>query len=167
VLYPCVVEALSGIEDPLGIARRTSRCGRRNPRDHPGFGRGWVGSYTAMVQQGEPASVENWEPSLVSGRVPPGPPRPPAPPTTGGGGGEEHESRPRLTSRERVILIELCRPLMAGGTDAAPATPREIADVMGVGEAAVNVYVSRLFEKLGVSGSRSDLARRAIETGAV
>jgi hypothetical protein len=78
---------------------------------------------------------------------------------------------PRLTPKEHEVLVELCKPVLSGGAFRAPATVREIADRMFVGEAAVKAHLGRLFEKFGIYGEgrdrRRELANRAIETGAV
>jgi hypothetical protein len=78
---------------------------------------------------------------------------------------------PRLTPKEREVLIELCKPVLSGGAFRAPATVHEIADRMFVGEAAVKAHLARLYDKFGIyvdgRDRRRELANRAIETGAV
>jgi hypothetical protein len=78
---------------------------------------------------------------------------------------------PRLTPKEHEVLVELCKPVLSGGAFRSPATVREIAEHMFVGEAAVKAHLGRLFEKFGIYGEgrdrRRELANRAIETGAV
>jgi DNA-binding CsgD family transcriptional regulator len=83
----------------------------------------------------------------------------------------KRDPMPRLTPKERQVLVELCRPVLAGGAFPAPASVRQIADRMFVGEAAVKAHLGRLYEKFGIDGDgrdrRRELANRAIETGAV
>jgi hypothetical protein len=78
---------------------------------------------------------------------------------------------PRLTPKEHEVLVELCKPVLSGGAFRSPATVREIAEHMFVGEAAVKAHLGRLFEKFGIYGEgrdrRRELANRAIEIGAV
>jgi len=78
---------------------------------------------------------------------------------------------PRLTPKEHEVLVILCRPVLSGGAFRAPATVREIAEQMFVGEAAVKAHLGRLFDKFGIYGEgrdrRRELANRAIETGAI
>jgi len=83
----------------------------------------------------------------------------------------KRDPMPRLTPKEREVLIELCLPVLSGGAFRAPATVREIAERMFVGEAAVKAHLGRLYDKfrIDVDGRdrRRELANRAIETGAV
>jgi hypothetical protein len=78
---------------------------------------------------------------------------------------------PRLTPKEHEVLVELCKPVLSGGAFRSPATVREIAEHMFVGEAAVKAHLGRLFEKFGIYSEgrdrRRELANRAIEIGAV
>jgi DNA-binding transcriptional ArsR family regulator len=55
-----------------------------------------------------------------------------------------------LTPRERVVLVELCRPLLSANVFTQPASVREIAEVLVVSEAAVKQHLGRLYEKFGV-----------------
>ncbi|MEX1009538.1 MAG: helix-turn-helix transcriptional regulator, partial [Acidimicrobiia bacterium] len=79
-------------------------------------------------------------------------------------------SSPRLTPRERDVLIELCRPLAASG-DAftEPASIRQIADSLFVSEAAVKQHLARLYDKFEIyddSGRRRvHLANAVMERG--
>jgi DNA-binding NarL/FixJ family response regulator len=57
---------------------------------------------------------------------------------------------PALTPRERVVLVELCRPLLSANVFTQPASVREIAEVLVVSEAAVKQHLGRLYEKFGV-----------------
>jgi DNA-binding CsgD family transcriptional regulator len=81
---------------------------------------------------------------------------------------------PRLTAKEREVLRELCRPLLTERRFAAPASVREIASNMWVGEAAVKWHLVKLYDKFDIhavdSSERSGdrrlrLARAAIERG--
>jgi hypothetical protein len=80
------------------------------------------------------------------------------------------ESGPRLTPREREVLVALCRPMMAGDVFREPASVRQIAGELVVTEAAVKQHLSRLYDKFEVferEGRRSRLANAAIRRGAV
>lgn len=78
-----------------------------------------------------------------------------------------------LTEAERRVLIALCAPFAADqGTAPAPATNREIADVLHLSLDGVKTHVRSLFAKLGVGDlpqyqKRTELARRALDTGVV
>ena len=78
---------------------------------------------------------------------------------------------PRVTPKEHEVLVELCRPVASGGAFRAPATVRQIAERMFVGEPAVKAHLLRLFEKFAIGADepnrRLALANRAIDTGAV
>jgi hypothetical protein len=81
-------------------------------------------------------------------------------------------SPPALTPRERVVLIELCRPLLSANVFTQPASVREIAEVLVVSEAAVKQHLGRLYEKFGVGDDaagprRVQLANEALQRGAV
>ena len=78
---------------------------------------------------------------------------------------------PELTSREREVLIQLCRPLLSGEMFTEPASSRQIAAALVVTEAAVKQHLLRLYEKFGIhdEGERrrvrlanEAMARRAI-----
>lgn len=81
------------------------------------------------------------------------------------------EEAPRVTPRERDVLIELCRPLVAGTMFTEPATVGDISRVLFITEAAVRMHLSRLFAKFGVDesapGRRAILASAAIDRGVV
>lgn len=78
---------------------------------------------------------------------------------------------PELTGRERDVLIQLCRPLLAGATFTEPASSREIAAALVVTEAAVKQHLLRLYEKFGVTGEgerrRVRLANEAMARNAI
>ena len=75
---------------------------------------------------------------------------------------------PQLTPKEKETLVELCRPrfVPTGDEMPAPATRRDIADRMFVGEAAVQAHLGRLYDKFGIfetpGGRRQALANEAI-----
>jgi DNA-binding CsgD family transcriptional regulator len=79
----------------------------------------------------------------------------------------------RLTSAERRVLVALCAPLVRdGGPSAAPATNREIAEVLNLSLDGVKTHVRALFTKLGVGDlpqyqKRTELARVALDRGLV
>jgi pSer/pThr/pTyr-binding forkhead associated (FHA) protein len=79
---------------------------------------------------------------------------------------------PALTPRERVVLVELCRPLLSGNVFTQPASVHEIAQVLVVSEAAVKQHLARLYEKFDVVDDvagprRVQLANAALQRGAV
>ena len=65
--------------------------------------------------------------------------------------------RPRLTPRERVVLIELCRPVFSAVDDVVtkPATVREIAERLFVSDAVVKQHFTYLFDRFGVDNEGS------------
>ena len=80
------------------------------------------------------------------------------------------EMGPRLTPREREILVELCRPMVSGDVFREPASIRQIAGALVVTEAAVKQHLSRLYDKFEVferEGRRARLANEAFRRGAV
>ena len=78
---------------------------------------------------------------------------------------------PRLTQRERDVLLALCRPLLTGDAFTEPASIRAIAAELVVSEAAVKQHLSRLYAKFDVGADderkRVRLANEAVSTGAV
>lgn len=94
-----------------------------------------------------------------------------------GSHGDEHATvrvgsrTPEITRREREVLWELCRPLLAAETFAQPATNQEIAERLYIGEAAVKFHLGNLFMKFDIEqvrGSRrAQLAAEAIRRGIV
>jgi hypothetical protein len=80
------------------------------------------------------------------------------------------ETGPRLTPREREVLLALCRPMVSGDVFREPASIRQIAGELVVTEAAVKQHLSRLYDKFEIfdrEGRRSHLANEAIRRGAV
>jgi DNA-binding NarL/FixJ family response regulator len=79
---------------------------------------------------------------------------------------------PALSPRERDVLIELCRPIMSGKAFKPPATAKQIADALYVGEPAVRQHLVNLYDKFGIyqegaEPRRVRLANEAIQRGAV
>ena len=78
---------------------------------------------------------------------------------------------PRVTQRERDVLIALCRPVVGPSPFAQPATLAEIAAALFVSEATVKFHLSNLYDKFGIgepsSTRRARLAEAALVRGAV
>ena len=77
---------------------------------------------------------------------------------------------PPLTTRERDVLLALCRPLLTGDAFTEPASTRAIATELVVSEAAVKQHLSRLYVKFDVADGerrRVQLANAAVSAGAV
>jgi pSer/pThr/pTyr-binding forkhead associated (FHA) protein len=79
---------------------------------------------------------------------------------------------PEVTKTERLVLIELCRPVMSGQAFTPPASVETIAKALYVGSAAVRAHLGHLYDKFGIEdqegvSKRVQLANAAIETGAV
>ncbi|MDI1463440.1 FHA domain-containing protein [Catellatospora sp. KI3] len=78
---------------------------------------------------------------------------------------------PEITARERDVLVQLCRPLLAGEMFTEPASSREIAAALVVTEAAVKQHLLRLYEKFGIDGDgerrRVRLANEAMARSAI
>jgi DNA-binding CsgD family transcriptional regulator len=89
----------------------------------------------------------------------------PQPPTL------RQEPPPPLTAREREVLLELCRPILASDAFCEPAAVRTIAGALFVSEGAIKQHLARLYEKFGVEETegrrRIKLANEAIRRGAV
>ena len=80
------------------------------------------------------------------------------------------EVGPKLTRREREVLVALCRPTVSGDAFPQPASIRQMAGELVVTEAAIKQHLSRLYEKfqiVGRDGRRGRLANEAIRRGAV
>jgi DNA-binding CsgD family transcriptional regulator len=78
----------------------------------------------------------------------------------------------KLTDGERRVLTALCRPVAAPGGAGVPAGNREIAAELHITPDGVKTHVRALFVKLGIEDlpqyrKRSELARRALESGLV
>ena len=78
---------------------------------------------------------------------------------------------PALTTRERDVLVALCRPLLARDMFTEPASTRAIADELVVTQAAVKQHLANLYDKFGVpsgdTNRRARLANEALRRGAV
>ncbi len=77
---------------------------------------------------------------------------------------------PRLTGRERDVLVELCRPFSTGGAFSEPATVHEIARALVVTDPAVKHHLGNLYDKFEIDEGprrRARLANAALTTGAV
>jgi DNA-binding CsgD family transcriptional regulator len=89
----------------------------------------------------------------------------------GGAQTETEEAPPSLTSRERDVLVALCRPLLARDMFTEPASTRAIAEELVITQAAVKQHLANLFDKFGVfageSNRRVRLANDALRRGAV
>ena len=76
--------------------------------------------------------------------------------------------RPHLTRRERELLAELCRPVVAGNVLTEPASVREMALALSVSESAVKKALGRLYSKFDLydgDRGRGKLAVAAIRSG--
>ena len=84
---------------------------------------------------------------------------------------DKKNPKPKLTVREREVLVELCRPILTTNAFKDAASTKEIAERLFIGDAAVKAHIGRLCDKFGVYSEprqrRRELANRAIETGSV
>ena len=55
-----------------------------------------------------------------------------------------------MTTRERDVLVSLCRPLLARDMFTEPATTRAIAGELFISEAAVKQHLTNLYGKFGI-----------------
>lgn len=77
---------------------------------------------------------------------------------------------PALTTRERDVLVALCRPLLSSDVFTEPASLRQIAGDLVVTEAAIKQHLAHLYDKFEIHEGerrRVRLANEAIERGAV
>lgn len=77
---------------------------------------------------------------------------------------------PELTRRELDVLNALCRPALSEEAFVAPATARNIAEVLVVTEAAVKQHLLRLYQKFRIhegQNRRTRLANEVIALGLV
>jgi DNA-binding NarL/FixJ family response regulator len=81
------------------------------------------------------------------------------------------EGPPSLTPREKEVLVALCRPIVGVDGFAQPATVRQLADNLVVGEAAIKFHLSNLYAKFGIEegpdSRRVRLANEAIRRRAI
>jgi pSer/pThr/pTyr-binding forkhead associated (FHA) protein len=91
--------------------------------------------------------------------------------TAAGAETEAEQGAPVLTTRERDVLVALCRPLLARDMFTEPAATRAIAEELVVTQAAVKQHLANLYDKFGVAGGdahrRTRLANEALRRGAV
>jgi pSer/pThr/pTyr-binding forkhead associated (FHA) protein len=84
---------------------------------------------------------------------------------------EAEEGAPALTTRERDVLLALCRPLLDRDMFTEPASTRAIADELVITQAAVKQHLGNLYDKFGVTPGddhrRARLANEALRRGAV
>ncbi len=93
-------------------------------------------------------------------------------PLGGAGAPTEVEAKaPELTTRERDVLLALCRPLLARDMFTEPASTRAIAEELVITQAAVKQHLGNLYDKFGVAADddhrRARLANEALRRGAV
>jgi pSer/pThr/pTyr-binding forkhead associated (FHA) protein len=78
---------------------------------------------------------------------------------------------PRITAREREVLLALCRPVFSGEVFTEPASVRDIARERVISEAAVKQHLLRLYDKFGMhqpgDRRRARLANEALRRGSV
>jgi pSer/pThr/pTyr-binding forkhead associated (FHA) protein len=84
---------------------------------------------------------------------------------------EAEDAAPSLTTRERDVLLALCRPLLDRDMFTEPASTRSIADELVITQAAVKQHLANLYDKFGLPSSdsnrRARLANEALRRGAV
>ncbi len=84
---------------------------------------------------------------------------------------EVEQGAPRLTARERDVLVALCRPLLARDVFTEPASTRAIAEDLVITQAAVKQHLANLYDKFGIPAGddhrRARLANEALRRGAV
>ncbi|HZI92576.1 MAG TPA: FHA domain-containing protein [Thermoleophilaceae bacterium] len=77
-----------------------------------------------------------------------------------------------VSPSQQRVLVALCRPSAGGAPFARPATNQEIAEELSLTVAAVKTHLRTLFQRFGIQAlpqneKRAELARRALESGAV
>jgi pSer/pThr/pTyr-binding forkhead associated (FHA) protein len=91
--------------------------------------------------------------------------------TAAGAPTEVEQTPPDLTTRERDVLVALCRPLLARDMFTEPASTRVIAEQLVITQAAVKQHLVNLYAKFGVATDddhrRARLANQALGCGAV
>jgi pSer/pThr/pTyr-binding forkhead associated (FHA) protein len=84
---------------------------------------------------------------------------------------EAEDAPPTLTTRERDVLVALCRPLLDRDMFTEPAPTRSIPEQLVITQAAVKQHLANLYDKFGVpatdSNRRARLANEALRRGAV
>jgi pSer/pThr/pTyr-binding forkhead associated (FHA) protein len=93
------------------------------------------------------------------------------PARAGGAETEAEDGPPSLTTRERDVLVSLCRPLLDRDMFTEPASTRAIAEELVITQAAVKQHLANLYDKFGVAAGdahrRARLANDALRRGAV
>jgi pSer/pThr/pTyr-binding forkhead associated (FHA) protein len=77
-----------------------------------------------------------------------------------------------LSTTQRRVLVELCRPYKDGGSFASPATNQQVADVLFLSVDAVKTHLRVLFAKFGIeqlpqNQKRIRLVERAFYSGVI
>jgi len=84
---------------------------------------------------------------------------------------EVEEAPPTLTTRERDVLLALCRPLLARDLFTEPASTRAVAEELVITQAAVKQHLANLYDKFGIAldddHRRARLANEALRRGAI
>jgi pSer/pThr/pTyr-binding forkhead associated (FHA) protein len=90
---------------------------------------------------------------------------------TAGAATEVEQEAPALTTRERDVLVALCRPLLARDMFTEPASTRAIGEELVISQAAVKQHLANLYDKFGIPPGddhrRARLANEALRRGAV
>jgi hypothetical protein len=78
----------------------------------------------------------------------------------------------RISPRQRMVLVALCRPFAAGSESGIPATNRQIAEELVLSDEAVKSHMRALFHRFGIeelpqNAKRVRLAQLALQTGVV
>lgn len=91
--------------------------------------------------------------------------------TAAGAATQTDAGPPSLTTRERDVLIALCRPLLARDVFTEPASTRQIAEDLVITQAAVKQHLGNLYDKFDIAGAeanrRAQLANTALRRGAL
>ena len=84
---------------------------------------------------------------------------------------EAEDAPPALTTRERDVLVALCKPLLERDMFTEPASTSAIAKELVITQAAVKQHLANLFDKFGIpagdSHRRARLANEVLRRGAV
>jgi pSer/pThr/pTyr-binding forkhead associated (FHA) protein len=83
---------------------------------------------------------------------------------------EAEDAPPALTTRERDVLVALCKPLLERDMFTEPASTRAIAEELVITQAAVKQHLANLFDKFGIPAGelrRARLANEVLRRGAV
>jgi DNA-binding CsgD family transcriptional regulator len=81
------------------------------------------------------------------------------------------EAPPRLSAREREVLVALCRPVLERSLMSEPASIRGIAAELVISESTVKKHLTRIYDKFGIldpdQRRRGRLVTEAVRRGAV